>query len=132
MYPDLVNLKHAVKAVHRGGASFVLEDTVEAGLELQTDTQGRPLFNASVANGPYDRLVGYPYTVATNCPARGTSGDIIYGNLKHYVLVMEEEITLARSEHVRFRQNRTAFKVFTVVGGRLLQPRAMAILGEES
>jgi HK97 family phage major capsid protein len=132
VYNDLVNLKHAVKAVHRGGASYTLEDSVEAGLELQTDTLGRPLFNASVANGPYDRLVGYPYTVATNCPALGTSGDIVYGNLRQYVMVMEEEITLARSEHAQFRRNRIAYKVFTVVGGRLLQPRAMAILGEES
>ena len=127
-YADLVNLKHAVKAVHRGGATFVLEDTVETGLELLTDTQGRPLFNASVANGPYDRLTGYPYLVGTNCPTLGYVGDIVYGNLKHYVLVMEEDITLARSEHVKFRTNKIAFKVYTVVGGRLLQPRAMSIL----
>jgi len=127
-YADLVNLKHAVKAVHRGGATFCLEDSVETGLELLTDTQGRPLFNASVANGPYDRLTGYPYIVGTNNPALGYVGDIVYGNLRHYVLVMEEDITLARSEHVKFRENKIAFKVFTVVGGRLLQPRAMSML----
>lgn len=127
-YADLVNLKHAVKAVHRGGATFVLEDSVELGLELLTDTQGRPLFNASVANGPYDRLTGYPYIVGTNNTSLGYVGDIVYGNLRHYVLVMEEDITLARSEHVKFRTNKIAFKVFTVVGGRLLQPRAMSML----
>ena len=129
-YTDLVNLKHAVKGVHRGGSVFALEDSVEAGLELQTDTMGRPLFRASMANGPYDRLIGYPYLVSTNNPSLGTSGDIIYGNPRHYVLVMEEEITLARSEHVKFRENKIAFKVFSVVGGRLLQPRAMAILSD--
>ena len=131
-YSDLVNLKHAVKGVHRSGSNYVVEDSVEAGLELQTDTLGRPLFRASMANGPFDRLIGYPYIVGTNNPTLGTSGDIIFGNLRHYVLVMEEEITLARSEHVKFRENKVAFKVFTVVGGRLLQPRGMAILSDSA
>lgn len=125
---DLVNLKHAVKPVHRKSAQFLLSDSVELGLELAADTLGRPLFRASTANGPFDRLVGYPYDVATNCPVIGTRGDVIYGNMKWYFLVMEEEITVARSEHYKFRNNVVAFKVFVVVGGRVMQPRAFSVL----
>jgi HK97 family phage major capsid protein len=127
---DLVNLKHAVKPTHRAGAMFALSDSAEQELELATDSFGRPLFRASTANGPYDRLVGYPYSVATNCPAVGTEGDVIYGNMRWYFLVMEEEITVARSEHYRFRNNVISFKVFVVVGGRPMQPRAFAKLGD--
>ena len=132
-YRDLVGLKHAVKPNHRGTAIFSLEDTVEQDLEYKVDNQNRPLFRASMANGPYDRLIGYPYVVSTNLPAVGTQGDIIYGDFGQYMLVVEEEVTVARSEHYQFRKNVIAFKIFAVVGGRLLQPRAMSILeGAES
>ena len=133
VYIDLVNLKHAVKPNHRAGAIFGVEDSVEQGLELQVDGQNRPLFRASMANGPYDRLIGYPYTVSLNLPGMGTQGDIVFGDFGQYMLVVEEEVTVSRSEHYRFRNNVVAFKIFAVVGGRLLQPRAMAILeGPES
>lgn len=127
---DLVNLKHAVLPDHRPGASYQIHDQVEQFLELTVDTLGRPLFRASTANGPYDRLCGYPYVVGTNLNALGTSGDVIYGNLSHYILVMEEEITLARSEHAKFRENKIAFKVFAVIGGRLMEPLAFSILSD--
>jgi HK97 family phage major capsid protein len=127
---DLVNLKHAVKAAHRGGARYILEDDVEEVLEEATDTFGRPLFRASTANGAYDRLVGYPYHVSENSPELGQTGDVMFGNPKWYILAMEEEVTIAKSTHYRFRNNVVAFKFFTVVGGRLMQPRAMAVLDE--
>jgi len=127
---DLVNLKHAVKPQHRAGASFVVADSVEQALELSVDTLGRPLFRASMANGPYDRLVGYPYDVGTNSPALGTAGDVIFGNLRvGYMLGVEAEVVVARSEHFRFRNNLVAFKVHAHVGGRPIQGRAISILG---
>jgi len=127
---DLVRLKHAVKPAHRSGSMYALNDDVEQALEETTDTFGRPLFRASTANGAYDRLVGYPYEVAENCPSIGNLGDVIYGNPKWYFLAMEEEITIAKSKDYRFRHNVVAFKFFVVVGGRLMQPRAMAVLND--
>jgi len=128
---DLVNLKHAVKPQHRTGATFVCEDSVEQALELTRDTLGRPLFRASMANGPYDRLVGYPYDVATNCPTLGNAGDVIFGNLRvGYMLAVEAEVVVARSEHYRFRNNLVAFKVHAHVGGRAIQGRAIAYLDD--
>lgn len=127
---DLVGLKHAVQPQHRRGAMFALSDSVEQGLENATDSFGRPLFRSSTANGPYDRLVGYPYEVAMNLPAVGTMGDVIYGDMRQYYLVMEEEVTIAKSEHYKFQNNVVAFKVFLVVGGRPMHPRAFAKLGD--
>jgi len=130
-YADLVRLKHLVKAVHRAGAMFFLGDDVEESLEMAVDTLGRPLFRESMANGAYDRLAGVPYIVGYNLQPLGTRGDIIFGNPRHYVLGMEEEITLARSEHAQFRRNRIAYKIFAVVGGRPMQLRAFSILDEQ-
>jgi HK97 family phage major capsid protein len=129
---DLANLKHAVRPYHRGRAVFVLGDDVERGLELAVDSVNRPLFNASAANGPYDRLVGYPYFTTTRTPALGTSGDIIFGDWAEYIVALESEVVIKRSDHYRFRHNKAAFTLFFSMGGQLVQPRAMAILGEES
>ena len=125
---DLVKLKHAILPDHRNGASYVVNDSVEEVLELTKDGFGRPLFRASTANGPFDRLVGFPYTVGTNLPALGAPADTIFGNLKLYFLAMEEEITMARSSEFKFRTNLIAFKIFSVVGGRLLEPLGVSIL----
>lgn len=127
---DLVKLKHQILPVHRAGAEWAIHDEVEEALELETDTQDRPLFRASTADGAFDRLVGFPFTVGTNLPTLGQQGDVIFGNFKHYIMAMEEEITLARSSEFKFRNNLIAFKIFSVVGGRLVEPLGMTILDD--
>ena len=117
---------------HRGSARFFVHDDVELTLELATDTQNRPLFTASTADGPRDRLVGYPYNVTLRQPALGEDGDVIYGDFAEYAIASEEEIVVKRSEHYKFRENLVAFVVYVVMGGRLWQPRAMCILESET
>ena len=125
---DLVALKYLVQGYHRQGARFFPGDDVMENLELQYDNEARPLFRASTAGGPYDRLTGYPWDVNYEAPALGSNGDVIFGNPKHYFLAVEEEVTIARSAHFRFRSNIVAFKVFAVVGGRPISPRAFSYL----
>jgi HK97 family phage major capsid protein len=132
VYQDLVNLEHNIQEYHRGGAIWTMNDLIQRGFKLTLDGQGRPLFQASVANGTYDRFIGYPYDVSVNSPTIGNAGDIIFGNLRWYFLVMEEEVTIARSEHYCFRNNLTAFRMFLVVGGRAMGPRAITYLQGES
>jgi len=127
-YTDLVNLKHAVLPHHRSNARFMIHDDVELTLELETDAQDRPLFSATTADGPRDRLVGYPYLVSLRQPELGSDGDVIFGDFSEYAIASEEEVVVKRSEHYKFRENLMAFVVYCVMGGRLWQPRAMAIL----
>lgn len=127
-YADLVNLKHALQPYHRANAKFMLHDGVEGALELLTDTQNRPLFNSDVSNGPYTRLVGYPYIVTERQPTLGSDGDVIFGDWRQYIVPMEQEVVVKRSSHYKFQSNLESFTVHAVVGGRLAIPRAMAIL----
>lgn len=126
-YADLVNLEHAVRAYHRSGATFLMSDGAVRQLKLALDTADRPIFVPSVAGGVPDTLLGYPY-VATHRLTLGVEGDVLFGNLAEYIVAMEEEVVVKRSEHYKFRDNVTAFTVSVSVGGRLIQPRAMAML----
>lgn len=128
-YQDLVDLKYEVQFYHRQGARWCMGDDVEQDLVGDVDADGRPLYSNSIASGPYDRLLGYPFDVSYRSPALGSSGDLIWGNWKYYYLVVEEDVTIAKSDHFRFRSNRRAIKVFINVGGRAVQPRAFAYLG---
>jgi HK97 family phage major capsid protein len=132
VWQDLVNLKHLLRPWHRTNARFICEDDVEQAMEGQLDTMGRPLFTASVANGPYDNLIGYPYQVSVALPTVGTQGDIVFGDWAQYYVAMEEEVVIAKSEHYRFRHNLVAFKMYLVAGGRAMHPRAFAMLEGES
>ncbi len=129
-YKDYVDLKHAIYSHHRAGARYLEHDDVEQATENLLDGDGRPIFKASVMNGPFDTINGYPYDVSYNCSALGTAGDVIYGNPAWYTLTMEEEFGIARSEHYKFRNDMIAYRMYAVVGGRPMLPRAFAILSD--
>lgn len=129
-YADLVNLEFALRANHRAGAEFVLQDQALRTLKLTTEgtTTSRPMFVASIANGLADRLIGYPYWGTHRLPTLGYTGDVVFGDWREYIVIMEEEIVVKRSEHYKFRNNVTAFTAHVVIGGRPGEPRAFAVL----
>lgn len=127
-WQDLVKLKYALKPYHRRNAFFVVNDDVARDLELKVDSQNRPLFTASTANGIYDRLVGFPWVTNTRLPALGMEGDIIFMDPVQYYLVMEEDVVVKRSDDFKFRNNLAAFAVFIAVGGQDVQPRTVSVL----
>ncbi len=129
---DVVNLKHALQSYHWSNLNYVLDATVLQRLERTTDTQGRPLWNAGVSAGPVDRINASPYLTTELTPAVGTAGDIILANWKWYWLVIEQDVVVKRSEHFRFRHNRTAFTVHALLGGRAVEPRVFALLQASS
>ncbi len=126
-YDDLVNLEFAVRAYHRARATYIVADGCMQNLKKDKDTQGRPLFVESVAGQVFQKLVGYPY-ISTHRLTAYADGDVIFGDLKEYIVPIEQEVVVKRSEHYNFRKNVTAFTVSAAVGGQLVQPRAMAIL----
>lgn len=129
-YSDLVKLKHAVKSYHRNGATYMLGDGAEEALELVRDTTGRPIFRSSTADGPYDRLLTYPYFVTSHCAELGSRGDVLFGNLRHYLFALEEEVVIARSEHAEFKKGGIAFRLDAMAGGKPEFERCFAFLSD--
>lgn len=128
-YADLINLKYALRNNHRGRGVFVVQDTGLQALEIQMGAvDNRPIYNSSVAEGMYTRLVGRPYVGSHRMPALNETGDIVFMDPQCYVLAMETDIVIRRSEHYKFRNNVTAFAVFMLVGGRVVLPRLAARL----
>lgn len=129
---DTVNLKYQLKPYHRSGAIFVMDDTVLQALEALEDNEGRPLFSASMANGPFDRLAGYPFIVTTRTPNIGTDGDLIFIDPREYYLPMEQDMVIKRSDDYDIVHNVATIVMFMIAGGQLVQPRVCSILGNET
>ena len=135
-WTDLVNLATTVLRHHRQKGRFVLDATVEQALMLQHEavyaaqpaTNARPLFMPSVANGPYTRLIGYPYNVTYRTRNLGQTGDVIFGDWSKYLVGMEQDVVIKRSDHFEFTKNVATFIVYLVVGGRAGLPRAFSVL----
>lgn len=128
-WADLVRLEHALRAYHRAGAVWIVGDDTAEWIKINAlDTTGRPLFAASYADPSYKTLMGYPVLTTHRQPALGNTGDVIFVDLREYIVAMEQEIVLKRSEHYRFRHNVIAYAVYALVGGRLVQPRVASVL----
>ena len=127
-HTDLVNLKYALKPYHRAGGTFMVDDEVMQSLEISQDTLGRPLFAPSVANGPYNRLVGYPYVANTRQPNLGSEGDTCFIDLREYYVGMEQDVVVKRSDDYDIVHNVATIVIFMVIGGELVEPRVCAEL----
>jgi HK97 family phage major capsid protein len=125
---DSTNLLHALRVQHRPKASWVLGDDALRSAELEVDKYGRPLFLPGVALTSPDTIRGKPYIPTHRLPAVGYRGDVILGDFSQYIVPMEHEVIVMRSEHYKFKNNVTAFRVSVVVGGKAVEPRAFAIL----
>lgn len=131
-YVDLVNLEYAVLPYHRASARWSLFDGATRALKLLRSTTGFPLWIAGVNTGFQtgipSTIIGYPFISTIRQPAVGTRGDVIFGDFSQYIVAMEEEVVVQRSEHFAFNRNVTSFRVSTVIGGRNSQPRAFSVL----
>ena len=120
---DIRNMKHAVLPHNRANAAFIIHDDAE--LALENADAAATQYHQVINNG---KLNNYPYEVTVRQPSLGSDGDVLFGDPTAYYLAMEQDIVIRRSEHFKFRNNLEAFSVYAVVGGQLVEPRAMALL----
>jgi len=127
-WKDLSKLKYALSRGNRLGAFYVLDDTVESDLAETVDGDGRPLFTNSTDSEINVKLAGRPYVAHEHTPQLGTAGDIVLGNWKQYGVGVEENITIARSDHAEFKKGNVVIRMISFIGGKPIQPTAFAQL----
>lgn len=79
---------------------------------------GALVFQPSVVPGMPDMLMGRPILWHERSPQLGTAGDLVLADLSYYLIKDGSGPFVAASEHVKFRQNKTAFKIFWNVDGQ--------------
>lgn len=104
------------------GAQWYFHRTVLGTFRKMKNADGDYIWSSPSADGQPGMIWGYPYTLCELMPNAAQSGPgkpfMFFGNLKHYYIGDRKQMTIARSEHVGFAQD----KVFL----RVLQREALA------
>jgi HK97 family phage major capsid protein len=124
----LIDMVHKLKAGHRQGASWVMNSATLAEVrKLKTD-DGAFLWQAGIAAGQPDRLLGYPVVEAEDMPdVAANAFPIAFGNFKAGYLIAERSATtilrdpFTNKPFVHFYATRR-------IGGQVLDSEAIKLL----
>ena len=124
----LIDIVHALKAGHRQGASWVMNSkTLAAVRKLKTD-DGAFLWQAGLAAGQPDRLLGYPVVEAEDMPDVGANAfPIAFGNFKAGYLIAERSATTILRDPFTNKPF-VHFYATKRVGGQVLDSEAIKLL----
>lgn len=90
----LVDLVHMLKPAYRQGASFVMNSATLAQIRKFKTADGAFLWQASLASGQPDMLLGYPVVEAEDMPdVAADSLSIAFGNFRAGYLIAERSAT---------------------------------------
>ena len=131
IYEDFVNIETQLPPQMLARASWVIGKNAMQMIKKIKDGFGRPLFLQNVSEGAYGSILGKPVTVTQRTSQGGVGaavGDVMLGIWDQYVCPMEQEIVVLRSEHQKMTQGLVVYAVFTVVGGRCVQPRCFSVM----
>lgn len=111
----LADVASQLPAALADGAQFYFHRTILNVLRKLKDLDGNYIWSQPTADGQPGMIWGYPYTLCELMPTISASGAgkpmIFFGNLQHYYIGDRQQMTVARSEHVGFAQDKTFLRV---------------------
>lgn len=121
IYEDVVELEHSVDPSYRRGARFMMSDAMLKELKKLKDSDGRPLWVASMAVGEPNTILGYPYVINQDVAVPAASAkSLLFGDFAQYWIRDVRGITLLRlgERYADFLQ--VGFLAFLRTGGGLV------------
>jgi HK97 family phage major capsid protein len=89
-----------------------------ATMALSVGTGGSAVWLGNGADKPPVTILGRPVIFTEKISRLGTRGDIVFADLSYYLVGDRQVMTAESSEHFRFNQNKTAFRIVERVDGR--------------
>jgi HK97 family phage major capsid protein len=103
------------RSVYTGGARFFMHRTIFNLVRQLQYTTGEYIWGAPTMGNDEGTIWGFPYTLVESMPSIADTGVskefIFFGNLMHYYLGDRQQMTIARSEHVGFAQDKVYLRV---------------------
>ena len=114
-HQDLINME---EQLHEDGeAIWVVNPRVISKLRKMADGAGHLIWQEDARSGVPATLFGRSVVKNYRSPATGTLGDVLLIVPTYYVIKDGVATTVAASEHVLFKQNKTVVKAFKTVDG---------------
>lgn len=132
IYDDLVDVLDSLDVAYQvDGCQWQFGQSLRKVLRKIKDSQGRPIwtpnYDAGIAGGFSDELLGFPVNINNDMPAPGANNvSIAFGNFKQYMIRDAMEITLFRFEDSAFlSKGQIGFLAWARMGGNLLDVNAI-------
>lgn len=112
-YEDLINLESALDENFTNLTFLTRRATVNT-IRKQKDSVGQPVYHDGLTTffggAMPPQLLGYPVIKTRNCPALGSQGDLILGDLGYYIWALRQDMTIDTSRDVLFFSDETAVR----------------------
>ena len=133
-YSDVVNLDAALDENFRD-LTWITRKKTQGTLMALRDNNQRPIFLADYAvfsGQPLNpkTMISYPVEMTRNCPAIGSQGDLILGDLSYYLWCVRQDMTIDSSIHNRFEYDETTYRFVARMDGKPAVSIAFAILND--
>lgn len=132
IHDDLIDLVHSVNSAYRRNARFMLADSSVKVIRKIKDTAGRPIFTpsyeAGMAAGIPDTLLGYPMTVNDDVAAMAANAKSIgFGDFSQYkIRDVRNSFSVRRFDDSAFALNgQVGFCGWQRTGGNLMDTAAV-------
>lgn len=114
------NLKDMLsKMLMRGGTPIWMASQSEMPALMDvTDDEGNLIWQPNARDGVPTQLLGYPLRWNEFSPLADQKGSLTLANLSNYLIKDGSGPFVAASEHVKFEENKTVFKIFWNVDGQ--------------
>ena len=128
----LSDVTASLPAIMADGAQFYFHRTILNVLRKLKDTTGNYIWAQPTADGQPGTIWGYPYTLCDLMPSvtetAAASPFMFFGNLQHYYIGDRQQMTIARSEHVGFAQDKTFLRVLQREGMQYALPETGVVI----
>lgn len=137
-FEDFLNMSSKLPPMFDANAVWMMKKEVFNSLRKQKDDVGQPMIQLGQGYNDFGQgiagyIVGYPVIISDyKTAALGSEGDVVLGDWKHYFIGERTSIKIEMSRHVAFRENRTAFRCTSRIGGAVEEPKAFVVLDAEA
>lgn len=116
---DLVRMKMHLLPSSWMNAMWIFHISTYEELRTIQDPNNQYMWPPETAvTGEPPRFLGLPYVFTEKTAMLGEQGDVCLADWSYYYAADEQNVAIAVSEHYKFRDNRTAFKVFLTIDGQ--------------
>jgi HK97 family phage major capsid protein len=122
-YKDLVKVDGELDEIFSGSEFWLLRKKTLADLRLKVDDVKQPIVRETWGERMgtptlTPTILSHPYHVTKNCPALGSTGDVILGNMGMYVLGMRSDMRIDISDAPRFEYDETNVRFIARLDGK--------------
>lgn len=114
-YDDLVNMEAGFMG---SDPIWIATQGAKATLMLMNGPSGNPLYLwGSAKDGVPDTLLGHPIFFTDKQPAVGTIGDLMLTDLRYYMILDRQAVSVDTSDQEKFQKNQTSLRIIERVEG---------------